>query len=301
MTSEKIGFGVEIETHIADASPIYRAPWHSGRGHQPSSVLPVAPTCEGRHATDRSWRCERDRSVANTCPSGRKDCEWISPVLYGDEGIKHLHESVKRIKEVHGGKVNAGCGVHIHVDFPGDLKALSRLVYLVGCCEVGLYAATGTKRRERGSYCKPMKAKWNYGRSPIEKTPDESMRDARSDRFHLINLTHFGSRGSRVEFRVFSGSLNADKIVTWVRLVVGIVETVLNGKRRHSWKLKSYRMGRERIGYATLYELLVRIGWIKLGSQTKPPTGLIGMNVGPDLRESVRILKRLARKYDGET
>ena len=53
-----------------------------------------------------------------------------------------------RILEAKGHRVNASCGVHVHIGWKRDwsAQALARLVTIVAYAEKGLYAITGTKK-----------------------------------------------------------------------------------------------------------------------------------------------------------
>ena len=150
------------------------------------------------------WTAEADGSIDNS--NGGHKCEIVSPILRGDEGLAQVAE-VLRTLEAKGHRVNASCGVHVHVGWKRDWpsEALARLVTIVAYVEKGLYAITGTQepraRHATAAGC---------GSTATTRTPS---RNLDRDRYHALNLTNL-ARGTKdtVEFRVFSGSLNATKV-----------------------------------------------------------------------------------------
>ena len=178
MNANRIAFGIEIETTLKanDNTPI--------GGYHRGVQVPWLP--EG-------WKAERDSSIQPQC-MGRKGCEFVSPKLYGYEGLEQVREAVARIRE-RGGRVNHSCGIHVTISFDGDAATLARLVSLVANHEKGIYASTGTTRREHGQYSKKIK---HYGHR------DAAKRSCERDRYHLINLTHLARGQRRIEFRAYA-------------------------------------------------------------------------------------------------
>ena len=131
MNANAIAWGIEIETTLpnSDTTPI--GGYHQG--------LPVAWLPEG-------WKAERDTSIRPQT-YGRKGCEFVSPKLHGREGLDQVLEAVDAIRE-RGARVNHTYGIHVTVEFHGDAAALARLISLVANHEKGIYASTGTRRRE---------------------------------------------------------------------------------------------------------------------------------------------------------
>ena len=186
--------------------------------------------------------------------------------------------------------------MHTHVGFdpnwPSD--ALARLITIAAYAEKGLYAITGTKNRERGRFCRSVR---RYQKS---KTAKDAL-DV--DRYHLLNLTNLARGGKNtVEFRCWSGSTSAKKIVGWISVSLGLVERALNTKRCPSWMPKPLSGGWKKngdgaseaerlMGYLAWGEGYARIhggkqyGWIS--------------NVIP--QEAVKQeFRRLAAKYDAQ-
>ncbi|GAB6166165.1 hypothetical protein JCM19992_21650 [Thermostilla marina] len=218
MNADQLTFGIEIET-IAPQNAIDQHGLRIGpcrRGLQ----VPYLPD---------GWKASRDGSVSSRMGHG---CEITSPVLRGEAGIRQVIEVVEALR-AKGHWVNPTCGVHIHVgwDRHWPAQALARLVTIVAYLEKGLYAITGTKRRERGRYCGGVR---KYG-SDKDAKPNLDR-----DRYHALNLTNLarGTKGT-VEFRVFSGSLNPVKVAGWIQVCLGLVERARSAKRMPTWAPKA--------------------------------------------------------------
>lgn len=217
MNASEMTFGVEIET-IAPNSAVENDGLRIGAYHRGIQV-PYLP---------QGWKAERDGSIdASRIPGGHA-CEIISPVLRGAEGLAQVAE-VCRTLEAKGHKVNITCGVHVHVGWGLDLpaEALARLVTITSYVEKGLYAITGTRSRERGTYCGGVR---KYGNDKDAKPILDR------NRYHALNLTNLASgRSETVEFRVFSGSISATKVVGWIQVCLGLVERATSAKRSPRW------------------------------------------------------------------
>lgn len=284
--ANEITFGIEIETHVASTHIV-------GEYHRPEQVsyLPAG------------WGASYDSSI--DYPAGRRACEFVSPKLKGEHGLRQADHAIRTINE-RGARVNASCGVHVTVTFPArDTQALAKLVTMFAHFEGGLYAATGSPRRLQGIWAKGLKSHGEQVQGKVEDKAARAMQRARWDRRHGLNLTHVARGRNRVEFRLFSGSTNADKIMAWVRLVLAIVEYVLDpdtkvptkwtAKRNHkhvSWK---------GAGECELYHLLNLLGWYKVkrfGYKGRTYGESAFVEGTPTVEESRKELKRLARRHD---
>ncbi len=228
MNANEMTFGIEIET-VAPESALRNDGLRIGSYHYGIQV-PYLPA---------GWKAERDGSI-RTSDDGHA-CEIVSPVLRGAEGLAQVAEVV-RILEAKGHRVNVSCGVHVHVGWKRDwpAEALARLVTIVAYVERGLYAITGSKNRERGTYCGGVR---KYGNDKDAKPVLDR------NRYHALNLTNL-AHGTRetVEFRVFSGSLSATKVVGWIQVCLGLVERATNGKRSPTWTPKPLKGGWKKAG-----------------------------------------------------
>lgn len=272
MNAAEITFGIEIETTI------------------PAGTLVIGPHGAGRPIPQLrgEWLADADPSIRRS--RGREACEFVSPVFKGVAGLRQLIADLQTIKSL-GAQVNASCGLHIHVGFnKNDAEASAKLATLVSNFEKAIFAATGTKNRERGRWCNGLQ---RYG------TADAAVARSRGYRYHLLNLS---TAKPTVEFRAFSGSLNPAKVVAYVRMCLGIVERAITAKRTTNWTAKPVAptspIARKGDGQTALTRLFYQLGWIK-GRQ--PHThGDLSADGLPTIRASKRALMQLARKYDAQ-
>lgn len=269
MNANEITFGCEIETTIP-AGTIVVGP--HGHGYD----IPQLP----------GWKADCDPSIHHG--PGRQACEFVSPVFKGADGLRQLIHGVAVIKSL-GASVNPSCGLHIHVGFDkSNAEACEKLVSLVSNFEKAIYASTGTKSRERGRWCNGVQ---RYGAA------ETALQASRYSRYHVAN---FATTKPTVEFRAFAGTLNVNKLVGHIRMMVGLVERAMSTKRIPAWQPKPVAEGnsahRNGEGQTSLARVFYRLGWTK-GSTP----GIYGAIVGDDLPSidaSKETLMALARKYD---
>jgi hypothetical protein len=285
MTSAKdYTYGIELEC-LVKTETVNRTNLRIGSYHHGIQV-PFLP---------RGWKAERDASIRT--PQGYQACEIVSPVLKGEEGILEVIAVLKKLNEL-GFKVNETCGVHIHVGYNSDWGAdvLARLISTTSYLEKGLFAITGTKKRERGTYCKGIR---KHGDAPKAK---EKMNP---DRYNSLNITNLANRNSRqqtVEFRVFSGSLNEVKIVGWIQTCLGIVERAVNSKRTPKWEPNAPSGGwkKDGDGQSETERMLGFLAWGK-GYARIHGGKQYGWISDAIPQETVKAeFRRLAKKYDAE-
>lgn len=277
MNASEMTFGIEIETTVAPMTAsingLVIGSYH--RGVQ----VPYLPA---------GWVAKHDGSIHGE--NGRVGCEIVSPVLKGAEGLEQVIQVVKILEEK-GHRVNASCGVHVHVGWnpmnPSD--ALARLITIVAYAEKGLYAVTGTKGRERGTYCGGVR---KYGNDKNAKASLDY------NRYHVLNLTNLASgRQNTVEFRAFSGSLNPVKIAGWIQICLGLVEKSLKGNRKSPWNPKRTQTKAGQEGASECHYLLWYLGWT---DQRRPCFGWISPVAYPffTMKDVKAEMSRLAKKYD---
>jgi Putative amidoligase enzyme len=265
-------FGIEIETTI------------------PRGVLNVGPHGMGSAIPQLAgWKADRDPSI-RVRDHQHEACEFVSPVFKGIEGMRQMMADLAVIKAM-GAKVNASCGLHVHVGFDkSDAVAVAKLATLVANFEKAIYASTGTKNRERGRWCNGVQ---HYGN--VESAVQASQRD----RYHVAN---FGTVKPTVEFRPFPSTLNAIKLVGYVRLCLGLVERAMRATRKTDWVAKAVKetspIHRGGEGQTTLTRLFYQLGWTK-GRQDHVHGDLSGLGI-PTMLRVKREFMRLARKYDGQ-
>jgi hypothetical protein len=284
MNASEITFGIEIECYLPAGSVVVGA-YHAG------AALPGFPA---------GWNAQADGSLG--CRRGKQAVEVVSPVLKGAEGLSQVKDVLAKLNEM-GASVSVKCGFHVHVGFAGDAAALERLTTLVANHETAIFATTGTKNRERGGYCRPIRR--SFAGTTFAAAAAGSARpvsgEAANNRYHLLNLTNL-ARGIRptVEFRAFAGTLNFGKVAAYVRLCVGIVERAGRMSRKGKWESRppvaSSPIARDGVGQTEVVRLSYQLGWTK-GRQKQTFGDLTGPGL-PTIKASKAQLMRLAEKYD---
>lgn len=232
---EEITFGVELETTIPLAAQLRVGHYHAGNpvnvARAGDRLLP-APTFDGV-----AWRSERDGSIHVRKP-GHTACEFVSPILKGEAGVRHLVEFVEWLRAI-GAQVNASCGMHIHIGAASaaggeELTAyLERLTRLVAFNSKALYAQTGTIAREKGHYCAPLGEQAKKAIARVKRT--KQLGDAgMAGRYQILNLTGLNTRGT-VEFRCFAGTVNTNKVLLHLFSALAIAIIARKAKTPAQW------------------------------------------------------------------
>jgi len=232
---EGLTFGVEIETTIPVASGIQVGGYHRGCNVIQGTVgalTSAAPTFEGAH-----WKAEADCSIL-VRHDGHIACEFVSPVLRGEAGVRHLVEFIEFLRRL-GASVNRSCGFHVHVGVSGAAGGhevtdyIDRLARLAGFNTKALYAQTGTLARETGHYCAPLNGATKQAVKRIKRTKSTSG-TALGNRYQLLNLTNLPRTGT-VEFRCFAGTLNVSKALLHVFSVLALCIIARKAKTPSVW------------------------------------------------------------------
>ena len=232
---EDITFGVELETTIPAAAQLRVGHYHAGLpvnvARAGERLLP-APTFLGV-----AWKSERDGSIRVTKP-GQVACEFVSPILKGEAGVRHLVEFVEWLRAI-GAQVNASCGMHIHIGAASaaggeELTAyVERLTRLVAFNSKALYAQTGTITREKGVYCAPLGDQTKRAIARVKRT--KRLGDAGiAGRYHILNLTTLNTRGT-VEFRCFAGTVNTTKVLLHLFSALALAIIARKAKTPAQW------------------------------------------------------------------
>jgi len=237
---DNVTFGVELETTIPSSAAVTVGYYHAGTPARTALIGGVSqrfPVFQGNH-----WKAEADGSIRVREP-GHRPCEFVSPVLKGEEGVKHLIEFVEFLHQI-GASVNASCGMHIHVGISSAAAGeettgyLERLTRLVAFNSKALYAQTGTLSREKGAYCAPLGANTKRAIARIKRTKVITDAAREAGRYHILNLTNLGTRGT-VEFRCFAGTLNVSKVLVHLFSVLALCVIARNAKTPAGWENKT--------------------------------------------------------------
>ncbi|QDP48461.1 MAG: putative amidoligase enzyme [Prokaryotic dsDNA virus sp.] len=251
------GFGVEIE---------YIRPTSVSKQEICNALTSVTCRVEGyNHNTVSYWKIVTDASVkANPSCTYASDSyngyvgdnEIVSPILYGENGFEQLKEILDVLNNK-GCKVNYSCGIHVHHDVTNKMiegkeksqKFLTNLIKFVAKYEHLIYKLVSPSRLDSRKYSTPVRRDYfdrycNMNKRQIKEMMTKVKRDCtrkyrngsdidrgqisprvQSNRGCGLNLRNVWTRGS-VEFRYHNGSLNFDKIVSWIVFTQAIVNTV---------------------------------------------------------------------------
>jgi hypothetical protein len=283
-------FGIEIETTVPRDVTLEIGEHRYG--------LPI-PEMPG-------WKADRDPSIH--AGRDRRGCEFVSPVLRGPEGLRQLLADVEKIKRHFRAKVNSSCGLHIHVGFDKTNRdACERLATLVSHFEKAIFASTGTKERERGTWCGSIRRHGNAS---------AALRQSESNRYHVAN---FGTTNPTIEFRPFAATLEADRIVGYLRLCLGLVERALETNRATAWTPKPAAPAQpaapvssvppvaspafpatppapQKDGQTAVKKLFYGLGWTK--GRLPRTFGELSADGVPPLARTKHVFTNLAKKYD---
>lgn len=206
---------------------------HIGGGYDTYSV---------RDNVDRKWRLVSDSSISALSRRGYTSnseykVEFVSPIC-NYEDIATIQEIIRKLRES-GAKVNASCGIHIHVDASRhNAKTLRNIVNIMAAKEDLLYKALQVKPDREEDYCRKADTRfldvlnkrkpktmeqienlWYNGPSKRHHHYDES-------RYHALNLHSVFSKGT-IEFRLFNSTLHAGKVKAYIQLCLAISHQAL--------------------------------------------------------------------------
>jgi len=251
-------FGIEIETVGQTREVVARAIQTVVGG-----TVSGFDTWEVRDAHGRVWKAMPDGSLTDSYRSA----EVVSPILhYGD--LETLQSVVRAIRKA-GAKVDASCGIHIHVDASRfDAKGLVNLAKLVHQQEDLIVHALAIQARRLDRYTKLLPTGFIDAIERTKpKTREELQRlwyggEARpsrynSTRYHGLNLNSVWYRGT-IEFRWSEGTLHAGQVKAYVQFVLALAAKALGAKaaagRKRRLTLES--------GRYDMRVLLLRLGMI---------------------------------------
>lgn len=297
MNASEMTFGIEIECVIPAAS-LSRLGWVVGSYHRGRAI----PGHEG-------WKIEHDGSLmANaehhygcTCDgcSPLVALEVVSPKLKGEAGVAAVVRMLETLRQM-GATVNPSCGLHVHVGASADLDFLHRLVCFTANVEQGIYAMTGTRRREESCYCESVRDSHRPFGDSGNRT---ELALATSSRYKVLNLSPLVS-GLRqaVEFRAFEGTLETQRVLSYLFICLGIVERCQGLSRASQWNPKPVSakssIAGSGPGSTQAIRLMAMLAWSKQYLRCEP-FGVINTPAW-DLKTARKDLRAAAAAYDRE-
>jgi len=209
MEASETFFAIEIEV----AMPNARLDFQIG-GYHNGIQIPHYPT---------GWNSQSDISIS--APTGYTGLEIVSPKLKGFDGFVQIVQVLDDLNE-RGAIVNHSTGLHVHVDGRSlDIRDIKKVKQMFGQYEKLFYGVLGYKANERyeNTFCHPSRD-WIDG-------------EERQDRYRSLNLRnwHNYEQKKTIEFRLFAGTLEAEPVLTYIMMCVGLVVRSRNCTRIHKF------------------------------------------------------------------
>lgn len=162
----------------------------------------------------RGWRVKLDSSCGS---------ELIGPPLKGERGLAEVRVALTAIVDEAGASVNRSCGLHVHHDV-ADIGAegIKRVARSYAANQALIdWLVSPSRRRGMNVYCGHLdEDDLNY----MDRYSSERAL-ACETRYKTVNVASFARHGT-VEFRQHQGTLSYDKIVSWIKLGQGMLDTV---------------------------------------------------------------------------
>jgi hypothetical protein len=236
MDLNQLTFGVEIECYSAGPQVLVDAIRAAG----------VAVRNAGyTHAVTAEWKIVTDGSLSSRQLG--QGLEVVSPILKGAEGRAELAKVMNALVAA-GAVVDKSCGLHVHVGIAGaSVGAVRNLAKLWAKYEAQFDSLVpATRRGSANVFCKSNFAAGGFGPSDSDEAVKNladrlnsagsisaiakvmngavpAVHMARSSaRYYKVNFQCFPVYGT-VEFRMHSGTIDAEKATSWVELLTGFV------------------------------------------------------------------------------
>ena len=235
LEAASIRWGIELETRIPLNSGVTVGGYHNGFQVQGgldanSGAVLAAPTFSGHR-----WKAERDGSIR--CDAGQMPCEFVSPILHGAEGVEHLMQFVRWLNAI-GASVNHSCGCHITVgiesitgtaDLDANSDFIRKLAHIARWHSRCLYGQTGTDRH-LNHYSHPLYETTSKAMRKMITCEEERVKAECAEQCGrgMVNFKKAFRRDASgrfigvVEFRVFAGTVNIEKIMHHLASVLGL-------------------------------------------------------------------------------
>ena len=249
ITIKNQNFGIEIElTGITrrKASEVIgnyfgTSNFYLGQGYQ---------TWGAKDRKDRTWKCERDGSIATSTRNGQYAddsyaCEVVSPILQYED-ITDLQNIVRELVK-NGAIANSSCGIHVHVDGANHTAdSLINLVNLFTGRQDLFYEALGNESRA-DRWCQKaskemMKAmrKGEHTKEALERIYYSQLNNGYRGgidhshycyaRYRGLNLHALYTKGT-IEFRLFNGTTHAGKIKAYIQFCLAMSAWAINAEK----------------------------------------------------------------------
>lgn len=187
------------------------------------------------------WKITTDGSVTARGTGRGRGLEMVSPVLQGVAGLEIASKAVKALLNA-GAKIDRTCGLHVHLGMDGLTGAdIIKVVELYTANQKNINEVV-SKSRHNTRWAKKYELSDNYTRSTLNALAGTSsateLRTAcgrlNSDiyRYKAVNLVAYARYGT-IEFRQHQGTLNSEKVVSWIKFVMALTEKAVSMTDAH--------------------------------------------------------------------
>jgi hypothetical protein len=166
------------------------------------------------------WKVKSDVSVSGG--RGLSGWEVVSPVLRGEDGLEQIRKVTRLLRDL-GATVNRTCGMHVHHGADdltiGDVKRVTKTWYENQSLIDGLVSPS--RRGSANRYCRALDGRFLREVEAVESL--QGLQRVYFDRYRSLNLASYGRHGT-LEIRQHQGTLDAEKVVSWVRFGQAIID-----------------------------------------------------------------------------
>lgn len=298
--ASQVHFGVELETVIPTSAAITVGAYHGGcavrEAHTLYGVTSNAPNFNGRY-----WKAERDGSIRTS--TGHQACEFVSPILHGEDGVRALGDFVGFINSI-GAKVNESCGCHITVSVDSITGSTDpnvraefgrKLAHIAQWHARAIYGQTGSGRH-LNHYSHAFSedvARW-VKQLTTAADPNVKHRAANSCGRGMVNFRKLFTHGV-VEFRAFAGTTNLLKVQHHVATAIGLCRRAHEVQCLGAFKKNKLQQKRTATAVDAVQFLWDYLGWT--GSKRPVALGLFG-DLHRNFRSHSEAALQLCRKFD---
>jgi hypothetical protein len=204
-------FGVEIEVIGLDRAT-FISKLHADEG------MEIIDTGYN-HEVYETWKITTDSSIEpHLAENGFYSAEIVSPILRGSAGLREVR-AICRVLTQLGVKVNSSCGLHVHVGID-DLRfqQLKNIGLLYVKNQLAIDSVLPPSRRSvyDNQYCRKI-----YLDDIFDSTEDNEGLDSIRGGYGVLN---FDTGYPTLEFRQHSGSTDAQKIISWIKFCLCMVQ-----------------------------------------------------------------------------
>lgn len=191
----------------------------------------IACNAEGyNHHVRNYWKIVTDASVTSRGTGVGSGLELVSPVLRGQAGFIELAKAVTALLNA-GAKVDRTCGIHVHVGADGFTGAdIVRVADLYTQNNTHIDTVLASSRHSNSYAVKYSNASLTNLRRTLANATTVS--DIQSHvrglgRYYTVNVTSYAKYGT-LEFRQHQGSLNGEKVVSWVKFLLTMMDKAVS-------------------------------------------------------------------------